>query len=159
MCIFAVHQPVTAGYRLNDHVLQIPLLFWRPEDEFYHKNCSCSFSFAAPSSGSAPGEESFEPRRCIMLLTPAQISAARYCAQLQNQLHQPCEACRSSSLRSTSGSSLAAWQPFEVLCLICLKLGLLTQLYLSNCSCHTAALMLYGCRLQLEEVVPNAAEQ
>ena len=59
-------------------MLQVPLLFWRPEDEYYHQHCTASFSFAVPTSGSRPGEEGFEPRRCVMLLTPAQISAARY---------------------------------------------------------------------------------
>ena len=56
---------------------QMPLLFWRPEDEYYHQHCTCSYSFAVSTSGSRPGEESFEPRRCVMLLTPAQVSSAR----------------------------------------------------------------------------------
>ena len=53
---------------------QAELLFWRPDDEFYHKHCQWSFWFASPGE---PGQDSLQPARCCMLLTHTQAQSAR----------------------------------------------------------------------------------
>lgn len=58
---------------------QMVTVYARPEDEFYHKHCSWSYTF--PVSGKVVQKDELQPLRLAMLLTPDQAAAAR-CASL-----------------------------------------------------------------------------
>ncbi|KAK9806700.1 hypothetical protein WJX73_010128 [Symbiochloris irregularis] len=51
------------------------VVYMRPEDEYYHKHCSWSFAFAVPNRPA--GYEDLDQVRLCMLLTSAQVAAAR----------------------------------------------------------------------------------
>lgn len=50
------------------------IVYTRPEDEFYHKHCTASYTF--PTSRAA-GKDELLALRLVMLLSSEQISAAR----------------------------------------------------------------------------------
>ena len=52
------------------------VVYTRPEDEFYHKYCSVSFTF--PSGKRPSQEDELEALRLVMLLTAEQATKARY---------------------------------------------------------------------------------
>ncbi len=61
-----------------DFALQVlaDVVYMRPEDEYYHKHCSWSFAFAVPNRPA--GYEDMDQVRLCMLLTSAQVAAARW---------------------------------------------------------------------------------
>lgn len=52
-----------------------PLVYVKPEDEFFHKHCSWSFTFSTPKEGAAA--EDLQPLRLVMLVTSDQAAAVR----------------------------------------------------------------------------------
>ena len=69
-------------------------VYARPEDEFYHKHCSWSYTF--PVSGKVAQKDELQPLRLAMLLTPDQAAAAR-CVSPCTASSQHCMLCISRS--------------------------------------------------------------
>ena len=61
---------------MQGHKGRTVIVYARPEDEFYHKHCSWSYSF--PVSGKVVQKDELQPLRLVMLLSPDQAAAARY---------------------------------------------------------------------------------
>ena len=62
---------------------QMVTVYARPEDEFYHKHCSWSYTF--PVSGKIVQKDELQPLRLVMLLSPDQAAAARYVSPFINR--------------------------------------------------------------------------
>lgn len=54
------------------------VVYVRPEDEFFHKHASASFTF--PVEGRAVGKDELQPLRLVMLLPASKVEAARWVA-------------------------------------------------------------------------------
>ena len=80
------------------------LVYMRPEDEFYHKHCTWSFTF--PVASRPAGYEDLEQVRLCMLLTPAQIKTAR-CLPFSHR-EEGCSEHASTFGRDTGLSTAAA---------------------------------------------------
>lgn len=52
------------------------VVYVRPEDEFFHKQASASFTF--PIEGRAVGKDELQPLRLVLLLPANKVAAARY---------------------------------------------------------------------------------
>ena len=50
------------------------IVYARPEDEFYHRRCTASYTFP---TGREVAKDELQPLRLVMLLSGAQIAEAR----------------------------------------------------------------------------------
>ena len=51
------------------------IVYARPEDEFYHKHCSWSYTF--PITSKEVAKDELQPLRMVLSMTPQQVTAAR----------------------------------------------------------------------------------
>lgn len=66
------HQALTAN--VQDGGTPV-IVYARPEDEFYHKHCSWSYTFPVTNKDIAKDE--LQPLRLVLSITPQQVTAAR----------------------------------------------------------------------------------
>jgi hypothetical protein len=76
-CQFVTRHAVLCHAVLCHAVLQAEpvIVYVRPEDEFFHKHATASFTF--PVEGRAVGKDELQPLRLLMLLPANKVAAAR----------------------------------------------------------------------------------
>jgi len=60
------------------------VVYARPEDEFYHRHCTWSYTF--PVTSRPLRKDELQPLRLVMLLSPEQVAAARWPPSSRNSL-------------------------------------------------------------------------